>query len=83
LASDRQKATIPVVLEGFESWPRRGSLGPQLLITGKLYIKIDEKAILERERVIEVCQLVQSVIQMVNTLAVNMRGGNYFILMLL
>lgn len=48
LASDRKKATIPVVLEELESWPPRGSLGP--LLVGKLYIKMDDNAFGGREK---------------------------------
>ena len=67
LASDRKKTTIPVILEDLESWPPRGSMGP--LLAGKLYIKVDEDAIRQREKSSEIRQLVQSVIQVVNTAA--------------
>ncbi len=65
LASDRKKATIPVILEDLEAWPPRGNLGP--LLAGKLYIKIDDKAIVEGEKSTEVRQLVQSVVQLLST----------------
>lgn len=67
LASDRKKTTIPVILEDLESWPPRGSMAP--LLAGKLYIKVDEDAIKQREKSSEIRQLVQSVIQVVNTAA--------------
>ncbi len=65
LASDRKKATIPVILEDLEAWPPRGNLGP--LLAGKLYIKIDDQAIDEGEKSTEVRQLVQSVVQLLST----------------
>ncbi len=68
LASDRKKATIPVVLEELESWPPRGSLGP--LLAGKLYIKMDDKTFQEeRQKSTEFRQLVQSVMQLLRTSA--------------
>jgi len=65
LASDRKKATVPVIVEDLEAWPPRGNLGP--LLAGKLYIRIYEEDIIERDKSAVMQQLVQSVLQMLST----------------
>jgi len=65
LATDRNKATIPVVVGELEHWPPRGNLGP--ILAGKLYIKIGEDAIRGKEQNNEFQQLIQSVLQLLKT----------------
>ena len=65
LAADRKKPTIPVLLKDLESWPPRGNLGP--ILAGKLYIRVSDDTLSNGNESLEVRQLVQSVLQLINT----------------
>ena len=65
LATDRKKATIPIVLDALEHWPPRGNLGP--ILAGKLYIKINDEALGKGGKSNEIKQLIESVLQLLNT----------------
>mmetsp|Transcript_8695 Transcript_8695/g.12997 ORF Transcript_8695/g.12997 Transcript_8695/m.12997 type:complete len:719 (-) Transcript_8695:92-2248(-) len=69
LAADRKKTTIPVIVEKLSQWPPRGNLGP--ILAGKLYIKMDDEAIQAREKSNEMQQLIESVLELLNTSSTN------------